>query len=507
MNQYLKTIQDLIQQNNLVQQDKEALLKAITDADKQWTITDFKLDRTEKVKKTTAILLEETIDELENKRKAIEAQNRELEIESALERVRAVALTMMKPEDMLGVCKVISKQLEFLKVRDVRNVQTAIFYETKGIYVNYEFYARHDKEFVTEVEYATHAVSQNFAERMLKGSNQVWMYSFKGQEVKDWLNYQKGTNVFIDTYLENAETLNYYWYSLGPVGIGMSSYTPLQEEEIELFKRFRNVFELAYRRYLDIEKAEAQAREAQIQLALERVRARTMAMHHSHELAEVASLLFEQVKQLGIETYASGFNIWDKEHTNLVSWMSNPTGSINPPFEMPIHSYDQHERIYQSWKHHESFIEDDITGEALDRHYKFLRSFPLLDEAFSRSEKAGIKSPARQVHNNAHFSNGYLLFITLEPRPEAQDIFKRFAKVFDQTYTRFLDLQKAEAQARESQIEAALEKIRSRSLAMHKSDELKDVIAVVFEKLKELGLEFDGAGLQLFSEGTKDSVL
>jgi hypothetical protein len=58
--------------------------------------------------------------------------------------------------------------------------------------VNYEFYARHNKELITEVEYTNHPVSQNFAERMLKGSNQVWMYSFKGQEVKDWLNYQKG---------------------------------------------------------------------------------------------------------------------------------------------------------------------------------------------------------------------------------------------------------------------------------------------------------------------------
>ena len=49
-----------------------------------------------------------------------------------------------------------------------------------------------------------------------------------------------------------------------------------------------------------------------------------------------------------------------------------------------------------------------------------------------------------------YFSYGYLLFITYEPYPEAHDIFKRFAKVFEQTYTRFLDLQKAEAQAREA---------------------------------------------------------
>ncbi|MFX8285755.1 hypothetical protein ABTL53_19635, partial [Acinetobacter baumannii] len=46
-------------------------------------------------------------------------------------------------------------------------------------------------------------------------------------------------------------------------------------------------------------------------------------------------------------------------------------------------------------------------------------------------------------------------------------IFKRFAKVFEQAYTRFLDLQKAEAQARESEIQLALERVRAKSLAMH----------------------------------------
>jgi hypothetical protein len=41
---------------------------------------------------------------------------------------------------------------------------------------------------------------------------------------------------------------------------------------------------LAYQRFIDLKKAEAQAREAEIQLALERIRARTMAMHQSEEL-------------------------------------------------------------------------------------------------------------------------------------------------------------------------------------------------------------------------------
>ncbi|MFX5587184.1 hypothetical protein ABTE16_20800, partial [Acinetobacter baumannii] len=69
----------------------------------------------------------------------------------------------------------------------------------------------------------------------------------------------------------------------------------------DLFKRFLKVFELAYRRYLDIEKATAQAKEAQIEAALERVRAKSMAMQQPNELREVAELLRKEMGALGIE--------------------------------------------------------------------------------------------------------------------------------------------------------------------------------------------------------------
>jgi hypothetical protein len=247
---------------------------------------------------------------------------------------------------------------------------------------------------------------------------------------------------------------------LESIGLYVENFsgTPYTDEENAILMRFGKVFQQTYTRFLDLEKAEAQARESQIQLALERVRARTMAMQKSDELGEVALLLFEQVKKLGIETYASGFNILNQEKKNLVSWMSNPTGAINPPFEMPVESFELHRKIYEAWKNNEDFLEDDLTGEALAAHYKFLRSHPLLDEAFKKSEAADIETPDRQVHNIAIFSQGFLLFITFEPHHEFREIFIRFAKVFEQTYTRFLDLEKAEEQAREARIEAALER-------------------------------------------------
>ena len=95
MNNHLQSILNFIEQDkNLSADEKNAILKSLKDADKELEITTFKLDRTEKVKKTTAILLEETIEELEQKRKAVETQNRELEIEAALERVRSRSLAM-----------------------------------------------------------------------------------------------------------------------------------------------------------------------------------------------------------------------------------------------------------------------------------------------------------------------------------------------------------------------------------------------------------------------------
>ena len=91
-----------------------------------------------------------------------------------------------------------------------------------------------------------------------------------------------------------------YFYSIGPGALGISTYAALSDNELAIFKRFRNVFELAYRRFIDIEQALAQAREAQIELGLERVRARAMAMQKSDDLARAVAIIFEELDKLNI---------------------------------------------------------------------------------------------------------------------------------------------------------------------------------------------------------------
>ena len=77
---------------------------------------------------------------VEEKTADLVIKNRELEIEGALEKVRSSALAMKEPVDMLEVCRIISDQLELLNVNDIRNIQTAIINESKGIYLNYEYF-------------------------------------------------------------------------------------------------------------------------------------------------------------------------------------------------------------------------------------------------------------------------------------------------------------------------------------------------------------------------------
>jgi signal transduction histidine kinase len=136
MNQYLKTIEELLTQDkNLSDVDKDTIRKAIADADKQWAITDFKLDRTEKVKRTTAILLEETIEELEKKRKAIEETNAALQ--KSLDDLKAAQTQLIQSEKMAslgeltaGIAHEIQNPLNF--VNNFSEVNAELIEELKA---------------------------------------------------------------------------------------------------------------------------------------------------------------------------------------------------------------------------------------------------------------------------------------------------------------------------------------------------------------------------------------
>ena len=421
------------------------------------------------------------------KRRTIELEhkNHELEIEAALEKVRAVAMAMRKADDLMLISEVIFKQLLVLGFTSVRNVQIAIDDDEKQLYNGVE-YSEYYQNRLVEVPYDSSPMFREIVNELKKSNNAFYQKEISGKEFKDWRKWRMSIDTKNHPDIASATSMFFYLHSVGAGMLGISTFNAITNDQLEILKRLRNVFELFYRRYIDIEKAEAQAREAQIELALERVRARTMAMQKSDELQDAAILLFQQIRSLGVQTGSCGFNIWNEKEKTAKVWMSSAEGGLQDPFDMPLSESPIYRPVDAAMKKGDEFLVEEVDGKNLAKHFDYLLTLPGIGDTIKHLRKTGYVFPKRMIYHFAFFNSGYLSFHTHKSYPEAHDIFKRFAKVFEQTYTRFRDLQKAEAQAREAQIELGLERVRARAMAMQKSDELSELVDTVFKELTKL---------------------
>jgi len=418
---------------------------------------------------------------VDEKTTALENKNRELEIETALEKVRSVAMGMQQPADMLDVCKAISLQLQSLGVKEIRNVQTAIFYKDRDTYMNYEYYAKHKKTFITETTYTNNKLHHEFAIKMMKGKGECFVTHIK--DLNEWLAYQKSTNVFIDNFLETASSLSYYWFSLGPVALGISTYIPLSQEELDLFNRFLTVFELAYRRFLDIVKAEAQAREARIETSLERIRATAMSMQKIDELLEVVEIINKELHALGIpEIRNTSINIFNNDKEKFLNYeYSEYNGKT--VYEVDYNSHPSNLQFVNRMREHaEDFMITEFTGNDLDEW-----------KLWMKNQGQKLDSALEQAHNLYYYDYsiglGSIGISTFNPINKGHlEVLNRIRNVFNLAYRRYADIALAEVQAREAQIETSLERVRAMAMAMHTSEDLSSTVEIFFKQLKVLGI-------------------
>jgi signal transduction histidine kinase len=82
-------------------EEKDFLVKHIKDIDKAQTLIQFKLDRAEKDRHTLSVMLQETIDDLEKKTKAVEETN--LALSQSLEDLKAAQTQLIQSEKMASL--------------------------------------------------------------------------------------------------------------------------------------------------------------------------------------------------------------------------------------------------------------------------------------------------------------------------------------------------------------------------------------------------------------------
>ncbi|MFD2200547.1 ATP-binding protein [Shivajiella indica] len=429
------------------------------------------------------------------KRRTIELENknRDLAIEASLEKVRAVAMGMKKPEDMLDVCQAISDQLQQFGVEKIRNVQTAIIDENIGQYLCYQYFTPYDKTVIEKTEYLKSPVEHGMVRQMLASRDGYFIGRLSGKELEDFRIHRKEENHFSDPFLDDATELDYCFLSIGEGGLGLTLYQPMADDVLTLFRRFHQVFSLAYQRFRDIQKAEAQAREAEIQLALERVRARSLAMHHTSELQEVVNIAAQQLHGIGMDINGGVFICINAEIDKELSlWASGGMADYVQKVVAPVLDKPIFTQIRDAIRKGNSFLVERFSDkEKLEMfahlfQYEPWKSLPRERKEELKSRKGGF---ARSVVISHHTSISITNHHGKAFLEDENEILKRFGKVFEQSYTRFLDLQKAEAQAKEGEIQLALERVRARTMAMHDSNELEEVAVLMYKEFLNLGFE------------------
>ena len=433
----------------------------------------------------------------------LEAKNRALEIEGALQRIRAEAVAMKESSDLLDI--VVTLRTEFTKLGH----EAHYFWHMMWLEDTYEkaMTAGDGTKigFVMELPKHIHGDIPLLA-KWEKSKKPTIVYPMNVEEAIDYVDKMIALGDFknIDpqapthddirhigglTFIMARTTHGEIGYSLP----GVVKNPP--KEDIDILVKFSSAFDFAHQRFLDLQKAEKQARETQIELALEKVRSRTMAMQHSDELQETSFLLDQQVRELGIKTWGCAFNIYGENEST--EWFGNEAGVLQT-YTVPRAGIFK--EYYDKGQKGETLVVQEFSGEDCVAHYEYMSTLPVIGDVLKTLKETNTGFPTYQIDHVVYFKYGYLLFITRESVPDTHDIFKRFAKVFEQTYTRFLDLQKAEAQAKEAQIEASLERVRSRSMAMQSSDELTEAGALLYHELSKLGIQNLTTGYTLFDK-------
>jgi signal transduction histidine kinase len=441
----------------------------------------------------------------------LESKNRELEVEAALERVRARTMAMHRSDELAETSTLIFEQFQKLGILP----QRCGFVVQKDDNESMEIWGavKNDKGFTSYrlgmIQAKAHPIFTLGIAEWRKGS-QGFSYTLSGESLK---NYHKAIAVSVnlpgsvaDRIIE-ASKVEYHYNAFFKQGSITTIFDQKPDEATQfVVQRFARVMEQTYTRFLDLKKAEAQAREAQIEAALERTRTQSMLMKHSDEIKSISNVFHEQLLRLGIPSEFS--YVWlpdevSQSHQFWASWTDNKTGKETLHSKQVTYPLDKSEpytaACFAAWSNPEVILEEFIPPSEVAGF------FGVWQELLAGAEKL----KAEFFSEGVYYSEAYMRYgcfginIRRQLSNEEKHILKRFSVEFERAYTRFLDLRKAEAQARESQVEAALEKVRSRSLAMQSPDELIEVAQLLREEMGALRIEeLETSSIYIHNENT-----
>ena len=454
------------------------------------------IDQTEKLQSKVA--------ELE---KQLAKSNRELEIEAALERVRARAMGMHSSHELSDVLSVLFEQYDILGVSPVFSHLT--LFDLKNNKFSYRTTGRKGQRVQAEQKIDMDAVDawKESVENWKKGGpDQVnaHVYPFEilpyvFQLFQEILSAVPDEAKFYPEDFPDGLFITQGYCKFGYVGFGHTrEATP---EEKEVVKKMALEFERLYQRFIDLQTTETQIKEALIEASLERVRASAMAMRTSDDVGNATGVLFSELDKLGISLLRCGLIIINDKDKTMQVWRANTTadgtvGQVTGKVSMSIHP--MLEAAYDSWLLKETSLRYDLSGEDVVNYYKALSNHA---PQFTQSV-----TTEKQTSTCFFFKEGAIFTFTKDPLDaEISTELKKFAAVFGLTYRRYLDLKFAEAQGREAVKQASLDRVRAEIASMRTTKDLDRITPLIWNELTVLGVRFIRCGVFIMDDAQQVS--
>ena len=223
----------------------------------------------------------------------------------------------------------------------------------------------------------------------------------------------------------------------------------------------------------------AQLEKAQeLEAALENVRSVSLSIQHSSQILDVVNTINKQFQELGLDLDGTLISIRkENQGKELNSWVNTKISTARYASISYYRGLMHTNLLNFLQKEQGLYVEKHPTSRVV-KWYAHIFKKPGWKERPEKDKQAlltSIKNYVRSSWGEEHTALTIIRFSGKDFSVTEHQILERLAKVFEQAYIRFLDIQKAEAKAKEAQIDAAIERIRAKALAMHHSQEVKDI--------------------------------
>ncbi len=243
-----------------------------------------------------------------------------------------------------------------------------------------------------------------------------------------------------------------------------------------------------------------QNRELKLEAALERVGGRAMSMRFTSELQEVVNLVAQQLHDMEMNITGAFIAINDQDVDKEFNFWGS-TGVAEkyvkkaaiPFLDRPIYT-----GLTAAVRKRDVFLTEEYSRAEKIEFFEHLFKYAPYSNSSPEwrrqvlSRKGGYTRAAAVSHYTTIFvvnHNGNKF------SAKDNEILKRFAGVFEQSYIRFLDIKKAEEHAKEALKLASLDRIRGEIASMRTKEDLNRITPIIWRELISLEVPFTRCGV------------